>query len=406
MTHPNRGPRSTDHMLSNVDERWFILAVLFLARTAMGFQFQAVAALSSSVITDFSIDYTQLGLLIGLYLFPGIVIAYPGGLLGQYFGDKRIAAFGMALMVAGGLLTATEGYPVVLAGRLISGVGAALLNVLLTKMTIDWFIGREIGTALAVLVSSWPVGIGVALVTLPWLAANSSASTGFAATAAVAALVLVLVVAVYRAPSAAGLLQPSNRQERPRLSLGEFSLVSLAGGVWMFFNVGYILILSFGPALLVSNGLSQADAGLMTSLVAWTIIITIPLGGVLIDQIGHATTLMIASFAAFGFSAMLVATAPSPALMMFIGGVAGLPAGAMMVLPGEVLRSQNRGAGMGVFYTWYYAGMALSTPAAGILRDVSDRPGAPLFLAGALELAALAVLLLFRLSQRRFRTMS
>ena len=202
-------------MLSNVDERWFILAVLFLARTAMGFQFQAVAALSSSVITDFSIDYTQLGLLIGLSLFPGIVIAYPGGLLGQYFGDKRIAAFGMALMVAGGLLTATEGYPVVLAGRLISGVGAALLNVLLTKMTIDWFIGREIGTALAVLVSSWPVGIGVALVTLPWLAANTSAATGFAGTAAVAALVLVLVVAVYRAPPAAGLLQPSNRQERP-----------------------------------------------------------------------------------------------------------------------------------------------------------------------------------------------
>jgi hypothetical protein len=31
----------------------------------------------------------------------------------------------------------------------------------------------------------------------------------------------------------------------------------------------------------------------------------------------------------------------------------------MMVLPGEVLRSQNRGAGMGVFYTWYYAGMAV-----------------------------------------------
>ena len=49
---------------------------------------------------------------------------------------------------------------------------------------------------------------------------------------------------------------------------------------------------------------------------------------------------------------------------------------------------------------------ALLTPAAGILRDVSDTPGAPLFLAGALELAALAVLLLFRLSQRRFRTMS
>ena len=78
-----------------------------------------------------------------------------------------------------------------------------LLNVLLTKMTIDWFIGREIGTALAILVSSWPVGIGVALVTLPWLAVRTSAAAGFASTATVAALVLVLVVAIYRAPPAA-----------------------------------------------------------------------------------------------------------------------------------------------------------------------------------------------------------
>src|SRR3982750_1675355 len=91
-------------------ERWLILAVLFLARTAMGFQFQAVAALSSFVVADFRIDYTQLGLLIGLYLLPGILIAYPGGLLGQYFGDKRIAVLGMALMVVGGLLTATSDY--------------------------------------------------------------------------------------------------------------------------------------------------------------------------------------------------------------------------------------------------------------------------------------------------------
>jgi hypothetical protein len=45
----------------------------------------------------------------------------------------------------------------------------------------------------------------------------------------------------------------------------------------------------------------------------------------------------------------------------------------MMVLPGEVLRPRNRATGMGVFYTWYYAGMALLTPAAGVLRDASGR---------------------------------
>ena len=109
--------------------------------------------------------------MIGLYLLPGIAIAYPGGITGQHFGDKRIALVGVMLMVAGGLLTGTGDYPTVLAGRLASGVGAVLLNVLLTKMTTDWFVGREIGTALALLVSSWPIGIGLALVILPWLAA-------------------------------------------------------------------------------------------------------------------------------------------------------------------------------------------------------------------------------------------
>ena len=391
-------------MRADSGERWLILAVLFMARTAMGFQFQAVAALSSFVVADLQIDYTGLGLLIGLYLLPGVAIAYPGGLLGQYFGDKRIAILGMALMVAGGLATAiTDDFAVVAAGRLVSGGGAVLLNVLLTKMTTDWFIGREIGTALAVLVSSWPVGIGIALIILPRLAVHASAATAFASTAAAAAAVLTLIALIYRTPPATAPAPPDGKG-RARLSLAEISLASLAGAVWMLFNVGYILVVSFAPALLTSRGLTAQDAGLVTSVVAWTLIVTIPLGGLLIDRLGHASAVMIASFILFGLGAALVPAAPSLALMTFVGAVAGLPCGAMMVLPGEVLRPQNRSAGMGVFYTWYYVGMAVLVPAAGVLRDASGSAGAPLWFAGALVLAAMAVLLLFRLFQRRVRT--
>jgi predicted MFS family arabinose efflux permease len=393
--------RHSDRIRSHVGERWLILAVLFLARTAMAFQFQAVAALSSFFIAEFAIDYAQLGLLIGLYLLPGIAIAYPGGMLGRYFGDKRIALIGMMLMVAGGLLTASDDYSTVLAGRLTSGAGAVLLNVLLTKMATDWFIGREIGTALALLVSSWPIGIGLALVILPWLAAQASFAAALASTAAFAALVLMLIAAIYRVRPDAVAPALSSGAERLGLSPREFGLVSLAGAVWMLFNVGYVLVVSFGPDLLMSHGLSQRDAGFAISLVAWTLVVTIPLGGVLIDRIGHPTMVMMASLAAFGLGILLVPVAPSLALMTFVGAVAGLPAGAMMVLPAEVLRSPNRAAGMGVFFTWYYAGMALLTPVGGILRDASGAHGAPLLFAGALELAAMAVLALLRLSQRR-----
>lgn len=96
---------------------------------------------------------------------------------------------------------------------------------------------------------------------------------------------------------------------------------------------------------------------------------------------------------------MLLPTAPSFVLMALVGASASLPAGAIMALP-----ASSRAARMGVFFTWYCAGMALLTPVGGVLRDVSGASGAPF--AGALELAAVGVLAVLRGVQRRCRTLS
>lgn len=47
-------------------------------------------------------------------------------------------------------------------GRVLSGAGAVLLNVLVTKMVTDWFQGRENVLALGILITSWPLGIAIA----------------------------------------------------------------------------------------------------------------------------------------------------------------------------------------------------------------------------------------------------
>jgi predicted MFS family arabinose efflux permease len=383
----------------DVRNRWLILAVLFLARTTMGFQFQSVATLSYSIVAQFNVTYTQLGLLISCYLLPGIVVAYPGGTLGKRFGDKQIAILGLTLMVVGGLVDGTSvNYATFFGGRLIAGIGAVLLNVLLLKMATDWFLGREIGTALALLVSSWPVGIGIALIVLPWIAITFSVPSAFLSTAIAAAVVLVLVGAIYRPPEKA---MPECGSSF-RLLWREKGLVSLAGAVWALFNVGCIIVLSFTPSLLSAQGISARGAGIATSFASWTLISTMVLGGILLDRIGFATALMTTSFAVLGLSMMLLPSASSFALIAFIGAVAGLPCGAMLVLPTEVLRPQSRAPGMGVFYTWYYVGMTLLTPAAGLARDLSGNPGAPLIFAGSLEIAAIAVLGIFRMLQHRW----
>ena len=369
----------------------------------MGFQFQSVATLSYSLVAQFGVTYTQLGLLISCYLLPGIVVAYPGGTLGKRFGDKQIAILGLTLMVVGGLLDGTSmNYATFFGGRLIAGIGAVLLNVLLLKMATDWFVGREIGTALALLVTSWPVGIGIALIVLPWIAITFSVPSAFLSTAVAAAVILVLVAAIYRPPAMAATVPEGGSSFR--LSWREKGLVSLAGAVWALFNVGCIIVLSFTPSLLSTQGITAREAGVATSFASWTLISTMVLGGVLLDRIGYATALMTTSFAVLGLSMMLLPSAPSFALIAFVGVVAGLPCGAMLVLPTEVLRPQSRAAGMGIFYTWYYLGMTLLTPAAGLARDLSGNPGAPLIFAGSLEITAIAVLGIFRMLQHRWKS--
>ena len=84
-----------------MDNRWAILALLFAVRLTLAYQFQSVAAVSPLLIDAWAIGYAELGLLVSLYMLPGVVIALPGGLIGGRFGDRATVVAGLALM--GGL---------------------------------------------------------------------------------------------------------------------------------------------------------------------------------------------------------------------------------------------------------------------------------------------------------------
>ena len=89
-----------------------MLAILSFARLAMGFQFQSIGALSAFVGSDLRLDSSSLGILIGIYMLPGVIVALPGGILGARFGDKRILVAGLCLMFVGGIISAmTSSYP-------------------------------------------------------------------------------------------------------------------------------------------------------------------------------------------------------------------------------------------------------------------------------------------------------
>jgi MFS family permease len=383
----------------SADSRWLILVVLFSARTAIAFQFQSVAALGPVLVEQVDMDYASLGALVGLFMLPGMVLSLPGGLLGQRFGDKSIACWGLALMALGGLVVAvSDGIMIASAGRIVSGIGAVLLNILLAKMVTDWFVGREIVMAMALFLSSWPIGIGLALLLLPPVAEATSTQLALSSTAVVSGTALLLILTVYRPPTDAA---QTVGKFRFGLNRREWLLSSFAGLVWGFYNVGFILVLAFGPPFFVDGGMSISVAGATASAVTWTIVISLPLFGYFASRGGSADGIMIGSFIvlamlitglSFGFSPLLLCVA--------IGFVAGAPAGLIMALPSEVLRPENRSAGMGLYFTWYYGLMTLLIPAAGVVRETTTSSSSPLLFGAAMMLLALVCLVLFRAGQR------
>ena len=345
--------------------RWGILAVLFVVRATMAFQFQSVAAVAPLLGTTFGISIADIGVLIGLYFAPGIILALPGGAIGQKFGDKQTVLGALLLMLSGSLAMAfAASWDFQVIGRLVAGAGAVILSVQLTKMLTDWFAGREIATAMAILVNSWPAGIAISLMTLPLIGTRWGVEAVHLTVAAFIGCGIALIALFYRRPAdVAAASTTAARLDRPTVLA-----VITAGLIWGLFNIGFAIIFSFGPSMLVERGWSIAAAGSAISIVLWVAVFSVPFGGFLADRTKRPQTILV--IAALAFAMLMVLLPRTSAVVLAVsalGLISGQPAGPIMSLPARVLQPATRAIGMGLFFTMFYGAMMLGPVVGGSL---------------------------------------
>ncbi|MFT4120122.1 MFS transporter [Bradyrhizobium sp.] len=366
-----------------MQNRWSILAILFFVRLTIAFQFQSVAAVAPLLEKTFGVGLADIGILIGLYFTPGVVLALPGGAIGRAFGDKPTTIAALLLMTAGSLVMAlAEAWGWQMAGRLASGAGGVLLTVQLTKMGTDWFAGKEIATAMAIFVNSWPAGVAISLLVLPAIGTAHGASAVFLSVGALTVAAIALI-ALYRPPPAAAAGPSGSARLEPVALLA----VIVAGATWGLYNVGFAMIFSFGPSLLTERGWTIAAAGSAISVVMWLSVISVPAGGYLADRTKRPLTLAVVTSLAVAL--LLVWLPRSDAvitILVLIGLIGGHPAGPIVSLPARVLAPETRAIGMGAFYTIFYGAMMLGPAVAGRLAKSAGSAAA------ALDVGALAVL--------------
>lgn len=380
--------------------RWGILAILCVGRTGLGLQFQTVGSVAEEIAADLGINFTQVGTLIGLFMLPGLFLSLPTGYLGRLANDRAIAGLGLGCLTVGGVLVAVgHGFGTAAAGRMICGAGFVLSTVFFTKMITDWFVGKEIATALGILVMTWPLGVAIGQIAYGWMAKTWAWQVAFLAASAFCLVGLLLVLLFYRPPPGA----PAARSGPPgKLSRREFFLLSLASMVWAAFNAAYIVYLSFAPPLLQQAGLGPIEAAAVASLASWMLIVSAPIVGQVVDRTGRPDVVL---YVCLGCATLVLLLLPYGALAVplciALGLIGFAPAGPIMTLPAEALRPENRAFGMGIFFSWYFM---ITTPApivAGMLYDLSNDARWPIYFGAALCAATALANLMFRVAQSR-----
>lgn len=375
--------------------RWRILALLFAARVGLGFQFQTMGAVGGELSDAFGLDNAQVGLMIGLFMAPGLFLALPAGFSGRFASDRLLAGLGLGALALGSGLSAMAADPAGIGvGRMLSGAGFLFATLSFTKMVADWFEGREIATAMSILVMSWPFGIAMGQVGHTWLAGLYGWRVPFAVAAIWCAVAALAVLTLYRAPHDL----PSRTASRIKgLLPREWGLVVLAGFAWGVFNAGYVVYLSFGPTMLEAQGLGTLAAASVISVGSWLMILSGAACGQIADRFGRRETILAVCMAGAVLALMLLSLPGAGLAASLLFGLVGMaPAGVIMALAGQAVAPERRAFGMGVFFTVYYAIMTASPPVAGLLLDRTGAADSAIRFGVALFALVLPVAVLFR----------
>jgi predicted MFS family arabinose efflux permease len=389
-------------MMSN---RWVVLGALFVARSALGYHFVSVASVAPLMVEDLGINFTEAGTLIGLFSILGVVTALPAGFLGRRFGERRVCLAGLFVMGVGGVVMwLGDGFLVIGLGRILAGTGGVVLTVVMVKLVGDLFEGKEVVTGMAILMNSWPVGIAIGLWTHGALAEAWGWQAVFLAAGIGSFAGMALVAWFYRphmvsSPRAEPVLE---NKDTGRMSRREATLVSLAGGVWVFYNGGFLMVLSFGPAMLVAGGDDVAHAGLLLSNATIVYMFAIPLGGWLSEWLARPNRVMISCFALGALSVAAVPFASTPLIPFILAAIfVGIPTGNVMALTVEVVRAEHRIMGTGLYYTWNHIGLTAIPAFAGWIVDLTGAPSNAMFVGGTTMTLAIFVLIVLRMTQMR-----
>jgi nitrate/nitrite transporter NarK len=394
--------------------RWGVLLLLGLTLSVNYYFYDAFSSLKSLLQNEFAFSNTQYGLFVSFYAVPNtfLLMAVLGGMILDRLGIRRTGFMFVFFMAFGAVLTAygasdfyradgpgfglmnsflpqySAELKMMLTGRFFYGLGAETSIVVVSKILVKWFKGKDLALAFGLKVGFGRLGTFLALRISPSLAQEGAQLTTAIWFASILVCIGLLAFIIYILFDLR--YDRETLQKDPGKKADKFVFKDLLG---IIKNPAYIYILllcvtfysavfpfvAYAPDFFYNKfGISTLESGKITSLLPLGTMIFTPLFGFLIDRKGRSATAMIIGAATLLFVHLMFATTPlKPHFFMILLGVAfSLVPAAMWPSMVKLVKEKEIGTAYGLMYSVQNLGLWGVPILAGIVLDRTN-PGSP-----------------------------
>jgi predicted MFS family arabinose efflux permease len=297
--------------LSPAERRALLLVLGFLAFAAV-YNGLVMSPVLEQMAGEFGITTGTAGLVVAAYGAPGIAVALLAGPYSDRIGRKPFLVVGPLVMGVSTIAAAlAPTFPLVVAARIGSGVGASVLFPNVNATVADTFPFRERGRAVATVIglNTMASVVGVPIAGIVAEATSWRVSVGMVGVLAIAAAIVLLL----RMPNAPGTNRESKVRALYALILRDRSAVAAIGssmlGALFWFTWATYLVVFFQRTFGLSEGLASTVA--LTQGLG--VLVGSQIGGRLGDRVGHRP-IVAGAIVITGFLLLLQTNLPLPLL--------------------------------------------------------------------------------------------
>jgi nitrate/nitrite transporter NarK len=394
--------------------RWGILILVGFILSVNYYFYDAFSTLKDLLMIEFGFSNTDYGLFVSFYSIPNtfLLMAVVGGVVLDKLGIRRTGFLFIFSMAFGAMLTAygssdyysdggfgygfmttfLPGYSpelkMMLLGRFFYGLGAETSIVVVSKILVKWFKGKDLALAFGLKVGFGRLGTFAALQLSPRFAQGGehlSTAIWFAAVLVLMGLLAFIIYMLFDIKIDKQLKQEETVSKTEPFKLSDITKI-LSNRAYFYiallcvtFYAAVFPFMAFAPDFFFHQfGMSYEQSGQIASLLPLGTLFFTPLFGFLIDRYGKAATAMI-----FGSLTLLVVhltfafTGMAPHLPMILLGIAfALVPAAMWPSMVKLVDDKQIGTAYGLMYSIQNLGLWGVPLLAGIILDKTN-PGNP-----------------------------